>query len=363
MTQGAKAGDVRCRQLDELFSTFAEQSNWSGNILILEEGNALYQNSIGMANLETAEKLSPDSVFELASVSKAFTAMGIMILQEQGKLDYTDIVDKFFPDFPYANITVENLLVHTSGLPDYMELFSQYWDKTKIATNRDIIDQLIKHRPDVLFSPNERFEYSNTGYALLASIIERIADTRFADFLQQQIFQPLDMQHTRVYNRRHLPESIQQYAYGYVSAAQSKAFVLPDKSSLHDFVIYLDGIQGDGAVSSTLDDLRKWDRALYTEKLVKKETLERAFSAVQLAGDSMSDYGFGWRLREDHVIGKVVHHGGSWPGYRSWLRRYVQTDKTIIYLTNVEQEREWTEKALEAIENIVFERPYIIPSH
>ena len=361
MTQRAKASDVRCRQLDELFSRFAEQSNWSGNILILEEGNAFYQNSIGMANLETAEKLSPDSVFELASVSKAFTAMGIMILQEQGKLDYTDKVDKFFPDFPYDNITVENLLVHTSGLPDYMELFSQYWDKAKIATNQDIIDQLIKHRPDVLFSPNERYEYSNTGYALLASIIERVADTRFADFLQQQIFQPLDMQHTRVYNRRHSPESIQQYAYGYVSAPQSKAIVLPDESSLHDFVIYLDGIQGDGAVSSTLDDLRKWDRALYTEKLVKKETLERAFSGVQLVDNSMSDYGFGWRLREDQVTGKVVHHGGSWPGYRSWLRRYVQKDKTIIYLTNVEQEREWTEKALEAIENIVFERPYIIP--
>lgn len=361
MTLRVNVSDERCRQLDQLFSTIAEQNNWSGSILILEEGNTFYQKSIGMAKLETAERLSPDSVFELASVSKAFTAMGIMILQEQGKLNYTDKVDHFFPDFPYADITVENLLVHTSGLPDYMELFSQCWDKTKIAVNQDILDQLIKHRPDVLFSPGEKFEYSNTGYALLASIIEHVADTRFADFLQQQIFQPLGMQHTKVYKRRYSPELIQHYAYGYVFSAQSKSLVLPDETSEHDFVIYLDGIQGDGAISSTLDDLRKWDRALCTEKLVKKETLARAFSPAKLADNSLSDYGYGWRLREDQVAGKVVHHSGSWPGYRSWLRRYIQTDKTIMYLTNVEQEREWTEKVVEAIENIVFEQPSIIP--
>ncbi|WP_409178959.1 serine hydrolase domain-containing protein [Brevibacillus fortis] len=361
MTQGAKVNDERYRQLDELFSTIGEQNNWSGNILILEEGTPFYQNSIGMASLETAERLSPYSVFELASVSKAFTAMGIMILQEQGKLDYTDKVDKFFPEFSYADITVENLLVHTSGLPDYMELFSQYWDKTRVATNQDILEQLIKHRPNLLFQPNEKYEYSNTGYALLASIVEHAADTRFADFLQQHIFQPLGMQHTKVYNRRYSPELIQHYAYGYVYSAQSEALVLPDESSENDFVIYLDGIQGDGAVSSTLDDLRKWDRALYTEKLVKKATLKRAFSPVQLTDNSLSYYGYGWRLREDRVIGKVVHHGGSWPGYRSWLRRYIETDKTIIYLTNVDQEREWTEKVVEAVENILFEQPYVKP--
>ncbi|MED1943985.1 MULTISPECIES: serine hydrolase [Brevibacillus] len=361
MTLRANVSDARCRRLDELFSTIAEQNNWSGNILILEEGKPFYQNSIGMANLETAERLSPHSVFELASVSKAFTAMGIMILQEQGKLDYADKVDSFFPDFPYDDISVENLLVHTSGLPDYMELFSQYWDKTQIATNQDILEQLIMHRPNVLFLPNEKYEYSNTGYALLASIVEHVADTPFADFLQQHIFQPLDMQHTKVYNRRYSPESIQHYAYGYLYSSQSEAFVLPDESSEQDFVIYLDGIQGDGAISSSLDDLRKWDRALYTEKLVKKATLERAFSPVKLTDNSLSHYGYGWRLHEDQVTGKVVHHGGSWPGYRSWLRRYIQKDKTIIYLTNVDQEREWTEKVVEAVENILFEQPYVMP--
>ncbi|MGG4442749.1 serine hydrolase domain-containing protein [Brevibacillus fortis] len=361
MTQRANVSDARCRQLDELFSTLAEQNNWNGNILILEEGKPYYQNSIGMANLETAERLSPDSVFELASVSKAFTAMSIMILQEQGKLDYTDKVDDLLPNFPYADITVENLLVHTSGLPDYMELFSECWDKTRVATNQDILDQLIKHQPAVLFQPNEKHTYSNTGYALLASIVEHVAETRFADFLQQQIFQPLGMQNTKVYNRRYSPELIQHYAYGYVYSAQSEAFMLPDESSEHDFVIYLDGIQGDGAISSTLDDLRKWDRALYTEKLVKKETLERAFSPVQLTDNSFSHYGYGWRLRENQVTGKVVHHSGGWPGYRSYLIRYIQADKTIIYLTNVDQERELTEMAVGTIENILFERPYDIP--
>ncbi len=361
MTGRNTTNDLRCQRLEELLTTLAEQSNWSGSVMLLEKGNVLYQQSIGMANLETAERLTADSVFELASVSKAFTAMGIMILQEQGKLAYTDMLDRFFPGFPYANITVENLLVHTSGLPDYMELFAECWDRTRIATNQDILDQLQAHRPDALFQPNARYEYSNTGYALLASIIEQVAEMPFAEFLRQHIFQPLEMEHTAVYNRRYTGTVIPHYAYGYVYSPERAAYVLPVESSEHDFVIDLDGIQGDGAISSTLADLRKWDRALYTEKLVTKETLQRAFSPVRLADGSVSHYGFGWRLRDDQTAGKVVHHSGSWPGYRSWLSRFIDADKTVIYLTNVDQEREWTEKAVEAIENILFDRPYSLP--
>lgn len=353
--------DLQYNQLDELFTTLAENKKFNGNIMVLDKGVPFYTGSFGFAQLASSTMLTTDSVFELASVSKAFTAMGIMILQEQGKLSYEDTIEKFLPDFPYAGISVQNLLTHTSGLPDYMELFEQHWDRSKIATNHDILEQLKLHKPDVYFRPNEKYEYSNTGYVLLALIIEQVSGASFADFMKQQIFHPLEMEKTRVYNRRYSQESIDNYAYGYVYSKHLDKYCLPDELAEHDFVFYLDGIQGDGVVNSTLEDVRKWDRALYTEKLVSKETLKKAFSPVILADDQSYDYGYGWRIRNEPGVGKVACHGGGWPGYQTWLSRYIDFDKTIIYLSNVEQDRELTQAIIDAVENIIFNRPYQIP--
>ncbi|GIO08595.1 hypothetical protein J31TS6_46230 [Brevibacillus reuszeri] len=203
-------------QLDELFTTLADKKKFNGNIMVLDKGVPVFKGSFGFAQLASSMMLTTDSVFELASVSKAFTAMGIMILQEQGKLSYEDPIEKFLPDFPYMHISVHNLLTHTSGLPDYMELFEQHWDRSKIATNHDILELLKLHKPEVYFRPNEKYEYSNTGYVLLALIIEQASGTSFADFMNQRIFLPLEMEKTRVYNRRYSQESIDNYAYGYV---------------------------------------------------------------------------------------------------------------------------------------------------
>ncbi|RNB68024.1 class A beta-lactamase-related serine hydrolase [Brevibacillus invocatus] len=329
--------------------------------MVLEQGEPIFTGSYGFADLEKSLPLTHDTVFELASVSKAFTAMGIMLLQEQGKIGYEDQVDSILPGFPYRDITVRNLLSHTSGLPDYMELFAQYWDRSKIATNADVLEQLRVHQPAVLFQPNEKYEYSNTGYVLLGSIIEKVSGMSFSAFLKKYIFDHLEMENTRVFNRRFSQEVIENYAYGYVYSDELGRHSLPDHVKEYDSVIYLDGIQGDGVVNSTLEDLRKWDRALYTEKMVSSETLQQAFSPVKLADNSTYPYGFGWQLRDDSWTGKVVYHGGSWPGYRNWLGRYIDVDKTIIYLTNVEQDREFTLAVREEAENILFGRPYRIP--
>ncbi|MGG1664342.1 serine hydrolase domain-containing protein [Brevibacillus sp. NRS-1366] len=357
----SNSNELRYHQLDELFTTLADKKKFNGNIMVLDKGVPLYTGSFGFAQLDHSNVLTTNTVFELASVSKAFTAMGIMILQEQGKISYEDTIEKFIPDFPYANVSVQNLLTHTSGLPDYMEIFEQHWDRSKIAKNYDVLEQLKLHQPDVYFRPNEKYEYSNTGYVLLALIIEQVSGTSFADFLEQRIFQPLEMERTRVYNRRSSQELIDDYAYGYVYSNHLDKYCLPDELAEYDFVIYLDGIQGDGIVNSTLEDLRKWDRALYTEKLVSKETLEKAFSPVLLADHQSYDYGYGWRIRNEPSIGKVVCHGGGWPGHQTWLSRYIDIDKTIIYLSNVEQDRERTQATIEVVENIIFNRPYQIP--
>ena len=164
-----------------------ESKKFNGNVLIAEKGEIIYKNSFGLANESTKEKLNLNSVFELASVSKQFTAMGIVKLKEKGKLNYEDKIGKYLPELNFYDISIKNLLQHTSGLPDYMQLLDSLlidatWDnKTKIATNKDIIAIFSKHKPKLLFEPNTKWEYSNTGYALLASIIENISKKINAD--------------------------------------------------------------------------------------------------------------------------------------------------------------------------------------
>lgn len=356
------AEDIRFKQFSELFTQLAEQELFNGNISILENGEVFYEASLGIANYQTGELLNKDTVFELASVSKAFTAMAIMILQEQGKLDYQTPIEEYFPNLPYKNITIQNLLSHSSGLPDYMELFEKHWDHSKIAVNKDIVTLLEIHHPPALFEPNEGCEYSNTAYALLALIVEEVSGVPYAEFMEKEIFMKLGMKRTKVHNRRLTGETIPNFAFGHFYDHDKNQYVFPDELEALHFVFYLDGIQGDGVVTSTLDDMKKWDRALYTDQLVSKATIEKAFSAIVKPKDESFAYGNGWRVKEGEATGKLVYHGGSWPGYRNWFSRYIEQDKTIIYFTNVERSRAFTEAMVETIENILYVRPYTIPN-
>src|SRR5699024_3039246 len=146
-----KEHDARYQEYDKLFTELKNARLFNGNISILEKGEVLYENYLGIKNYQTGELLDEDTVFELASVSKAFTAMAIMILVEREKLTYETPLLYYFPALPYEGITVQHLLSHTSGLPDYMELFEKYWDREQIAVNQDIVDLLVKHQPEALF--------------------------------------------------------------------------------------------------------------------------------------------------------------------------------------------------------------------
>lgn len=343
----------KASQLDSLFSGLYNKQQFFGNVLVADKGNIIYQKSFGKANHTTNADLNAESIFELASVSKQFTAMGIMLLKKQGKLSYEDSLRKFIPELPYYNITVRQLLNHTSGLPDYMELFTENWDEKKIATNSDMIALLAKHKPAIRFAPGEKWEYSNTGYALLASIIEKASGKSFGDYLQKNIFQPLDMKHTLVYRRRYEKKTIPNYAYGYVFARNKKQFALPDSVPETAATVFcLDGIVGDGTVNSTATDLLKWDRALYTEKLLSKEMMAEAFQPGTLNNGKKTTYGFGWMVTEIKGAGKVVHHSGGWPGYNTYIERNIENDKTIIILKNHDVQTELLKKTRQIVYDI-----------
>jgi CubicO group peptidase (beta-lactamase class C family) len=326
---------------DSLYTSLNQQDRFNGNVLLAENGKVLFKKSYGLANEQTKTPLNENSMFELASCSKQFTAMAIAMLQHDGKLSVDDDFAKYIPEMSnYKGITIRNLLYHTSGLPDYMGLRDSIWEKwddKRIATNKDVIDIFAQHKPQVEFAPGEKFAYSNTGYLLLASIIEKVSGKSYGDYLAQKIFKPLKMDRTFVYNRRYAPKKVDNYAFGYVLNDSLHKKVLPDSFAPTSYVYNLDGIVGDGAVNSTVNDLLKWDQALYTDKLLPEAERKQLFTSGMLKNGEPAHYAFGWMIKDKPDGEKIVSHSGGWPGYITYIERNLKTHRTIILLQNTEE--------------------------
>lgn len=340
-------------RFDSLYLSLFKAGKFNGNVLIAEKGKIIYEKSFGFADFKTGRKLNRNSVFELASVSKQFTAMGIVLLEKQGKLKYEDELALYIPELgSYKGITIHHLLRHTSGLPDYMGLCEKNWDKSKIAVNQDVINLFQQLKPKADFAPDEKWEYSNTGYLLLATIIERVSKKSFADFLKENIFNPLKMKNSLVYRSRYQPQLIKNYAKGY-ALDSLKGKILPDELGKAYYTYYLDGIVGDGMVNSTLEDLLKWDRALYTDQLINAEDKKKIFSSVKTNTGTDTHYGYGWALEDNEIYGKIAAHSGGWAGYITYIERHLDQDKTIIILQNYDE----VSIPVKNTRNILYNRP------
>jgi len=310
------------------------RGHFNGNVLISAGDTISYQGSFGLSNINPVDSLQLHSRFRLASVSKQFTATGIMKLKESGLLSYHQELTTIMPELPYQNITVRHLLTHTSGLPDYVTLMDQYWKpdlaaddpKRLISGNQDVIDMLARKKPPIKFNPGEKWEYSNTGYVLLASIIERISGQPFAQYLNEQVFQPAGMTNTSVY--RFVP------GYDKKNPLRVYGFQVEENTKVSNDVHYLNHAQGDGGIYSTVGDLYKWDRMLYTNEIVSQPTLQEAFTAAILNDGSKTTYGFGWAVETDPQGDKTVSHGGGWLGFRTHFYRNIDKKQCIIILTN-----------------------------
>jgi CubicO group peptidase (beta-lactamase class C family) len=319
-------------QEKEIDSLAAEQKDFSGVVLIAEKGKPIYHKAFGYRQFASQTPLQTSDIFELASVSKQFTAMIIMMLKEKGKLSYDDPVEKYL-ETPYKGITIRNLLTHTSGLPDYQGVMDKYWDKTKVAGNDDCIAYLNKYAPPKLFEPGTKYTYSNTGYLLLASIAEKASGKDFIELCRKWIFKKLKMKSTDIRTLEE-KEAKKNFAIGHIYVEERKKYVRADSFPSSDYTIWLGNRKGPGRISSTAADLLKWDQALYTNKLVKQSTLQEAFTPMKLKDGSLSNYGFGWELRNDSLLGKIVQHNGDNPGYKTQIVRYIDIKKTIIVLNN-----------------------------
>ena len=317
----------------EKFDTiFTGPKDFSGVLLVAENGKPVYHKAFGYREFEPRILLQTSDIFELASVSKQFTAMIIMMLKEKGKLNYDDLVENYL-EIPYKGITIRHLLTHTSGLPDYQEIMDKYWDKSKVAGNPDCIEYLNKYAPPKRFEPGDKYEYSNTGYLLLASIAEKASGKDFIDMCRKWIFRKLKLKSTNIRTLEQ-KKATKNFAIGHIYVQERNKYVRADSFPSSDYTIWLGNRKGPGRISSTAADLLKWDRALYTDKLVNQLTLQDAFTPMKLNNDSLSNYGFGWSLRTDSIFGKIVSHTGDNPGYKTQIIRYIDKKKTIIVLNN-----------------------------
>jgi CubicO group peptidase (beta-lactamase class C family) len=309
----------------------AQSKGFSGEMLVAENGKVKMHEVAGYRRFEDKKPLKKGDIFELASVSKQFTAMIIMMLAEKGKLTIDDSLSKFVAT-PYTGITIRHLLTHTSGLPDYQAIMDQHWDKSKVAGNADIIEYLNKYSPPRQFAPGEKYAYSNTGYVLLASIAEKASGQDFIELCRQWIFRPLKMKHTDI---RTLDQKAaeKRFALGHLKDSAGN-YVNANRFHSSDYTVWLGNRKGPGRISSTASDLLKWDRALYGSKLVSAKMLQQAFTPGKDNAGQNIRYGFGWVIDVAEDGSVIVKHNGDNPGYSTQIVRLLGKRRTLILLCN-----------------------------
>ena len=307
--------------LDSLLTRLYQTERFNGTVLYAEKGKILYKKAFGIADIRTGQHLQTNSSFNLASVSKQFVAVSILILYDQGKLKLDDPIKKYLPELPYDSVTIRQLLTHTSGIPEYFDLFQLYRGTLDTLNNETLVAILALHKPATEFAPGTRWNYCNTNYVLLANIIERISKLAMNEFFRQYISVPLGLKETYVYNVL-MPAIPANHVYGFKKTNGVK--------QLYDLT-NLDGVTGDGNIYSSVEDLYRWEQSLYTEKLVKKETMMQAFQPVRLKDGSTYPYGFGWGIKKEH---EEFRHTGSWQGFKTMICRDIKTNRTLIVLSN-----------------------------
>ena len=306
-------------EVKDFYDSKLLRTGFNGGILVAKKGKVIFEDYHGYFNLQKKDSvLDKHSAFHIASVSKTFTAMATLKLAQMGKLSLDDDLKKFFPQFPYDNVTVKDLLSHRSGLPNYLYFMDKLgWDTKQHCTNKDVLDYLIKFKPPAT-RPNTHFTYCNTNYDLLGLIIEKASGKTYADFLQQEFFTPLHMNDTYVWNIKDSATAMPSYDY----RNRQEAFT------------FLDCGFGDKNIYSTPEDLLKWDQAMYTNEIFSKETLEKAFTPYSNEKRGIRNYGYGWRMNVYPNGKKVIYHNGWWHGNNAVFIRMIQDSVTIIVLGN-----------------------------
>lgn len=317
--------DNQVQLIDSILQRRLKRNGFRGTVLVAYKDQIIMTYANGYSNYKTKQKIDIHSNFQLASVSKSFTATSVMILKENALLNYDDFVVKHIPEFPYDHITIRQLLQHTAGLQNYMYLVDNYWKNDSVITNDDVLDLLIEHNLPLNNWPGRRFTYSNTAYAMLALLVERVSGQQFEQFVHDHIFVPSGMNNTYTY-RLDILDTVSNRVFGYNRKGR--------RLYRYDFEPN-DLILGDKSIISNVNDLFLYQKALNSYKIVSKETLEEAYTKGHTNSRYRREfnYGFGWRIKNSGRQ-NLIYHNGLWHGFVSTLTREIDHDITIIMLNN-----------------------------
>jgi CubicO group peptidase (beta-lactamase class C family) len=292
--------------------------SFNGMILVAKNGVPVYEAYLGYRDIRKKDTLTANTAFQIASTSKPFTAAAVLKLVEEKKIDLNAPVYQYLEGFPYTEVTVKMLLNHRSGLPNYLYYMEKGgWDRKVMATNADVVNTLQDWQPPRAYKPNTAFNYCNTNYVLLASIVEKVSEMTFPEYMKQNFFEPLGMSNT------------------YVHTLQDSARLAPSFDGFGGLwaLDFSDGPYGDKNVYSTPKDLLKWDQAWYNG-IISNSLMDSAYVPYSNEKPSMHNYGLGWRLLILPNNKKVIYHHGRWHGFNSAFARLTDEKVTIIILTN-----------------------------
>jgi CubicO group peptidase (beta-lactamase class C family) len=333
----AQTSDIDVR-VDKYVKDSMRQQRIPGLALaVMREGQIVKVQGYGLSNIELNVPVTPQTVFQSGSVGKQFAATGIMMLVEEGKVGLDDKITKYFPGSPesWNGITVRHLLTHTSGIKDYTE---NHIDYRRDYTEEELLKVIQEFPPD--FAPGDRYDYSNSGYALLGFLIHKVTGIFYGDFLQERIFKPLGMTTTRIISEEDIVPN-RSAGYRLVKGViKNQEWNSPTLNTT-----------ADGSLYFTVLDLAKWDAALYTERLIKRTSLDQMWTPVKLNNGTTYPYGFGWRLLEANGH-RLIEHGGSWQGFTTAISRYVDDKLTVVALCNLDSDHARPEDIVHGIAGI-----------
>ena len=308
-------------KLHDMAASHFKPNEPGASIIVMRDGEPLLRAGFGLANIELGVSIQPDMVFRLGSITKQFTAVAILMLEERGQLSLQDPIERFIPDYPTHGhkITVEHLLTHTSGIKSYTSM-PDFWADQK--EDKAVLDHINVFRDQPMaFAPGERWDYNNSGYFLLGAIIENVSGRSYEDFLKQNIFDRLGMTHTYFdLPMKIIPGRVAGYGKG-VNGLENAAYI----SMTRPYAA--------GSLASTVDDLAKWDAALYTNDLIDQTTLKRAWTPFILNSGADNQYGYGWSIcaYQGHTC---IEHGGGIHGFNTFAIRIPERRVYVAALMN-----------------------------
>ena len=327
--------------MEKLARDAYEKGSFNGTWLFAENGAIVSKGAFGFRDAEDKLPMREDTIFEMASVTKMFTAAAVMLLRREGKLALDDEYVKYFPDYPYPGVTVRHLLTHTSGMPDDLETGTWVcpaWEKEKrIPPCSEILRFIRDSGEEASHAPGETFSYTDVGYCLLANLAEKLSGVPFEDLLKKKIFEPAGMKDSGIYHTRRDGRPSDRFARNMVLEGDS--WVPSDASkSTAPYVVGSDGLNGCDYLYTTVFDMLAWDRALREEKVLTREEQKIMYAPVKLkSGEEYTDedgegYGFGWGIAKDAEHGLIVSHSGGMPGLETYFEHFVDEDRTLVLL-------------------------------